>query len=41
MAQHPLTRLAHVLAKLDRVLEPERRSKLRRGTSRLLVSARR
>jgi hypothetical protein len=37
MAEHPLTKLARVLARLDRVLEPERRHKLRRGTTRLVV----
>jgi hypothetical protein len=41
MAEHPLTRLAQVRARLDRVLEPERRHKLRRGTLRLVVTTRR
>jgi len=41
MAEHPLTRLARALARLERVLEPERRQKLRRGATRVLVSTRR
>ena len=38
---HPLTRLARVRARLDRVLEAERRHKLRRGALRLVVAAQR
>jgi hypothetical protein len=41
MAEHPLTMLARVLARLDRVLQAERRHQLRRGPARVLVSARR
>jgi hypothetical protein len=40
MAEHPLTKLARERAELDRILEAERRSKLRRGGLRLVVSAR-
>jgi hypothetical protein len=37
MAEHPLTKLARERARLDRVLEAERRSKMRRGARRLVV----
>jgi hypothetical protein len=40
MADHPLIQLARLRARLDRVLEGERRHKLRRGATRLLVSQR-
>jgi hypothetical protein len=41
MADHPLTRLARERARLERVLEAERRHKLRRGAMRLVVAAQR
>jgi hypothetical protein len=41
MAEHPLTRLARELARLERILEAERRSKMRRGAPRLLLAVRR
>jgi hypothetical protein len=41
MAEHPLTRLTRELARLERILEAERRGKMRRGAPRLLVAERR
>jgi hypothetical protein len=41
MPTHPLTQLALTRAKLDRILEAERRHKLRRGALRLVVAAQR
>jgi hypothetical protein len=40
MAEHPLTRLARQRARLNRILDPERRHKLRRGNLRLVVAQR-
>jgi hypothetical protein len=41
MAEHPLRKLARERARLERVLETERRSKMRRGAPRLVVVERR
>jgi len=41
MAEHPLTRLARERGRLERVLDAERRHKLRRGALRLVVAAQR
>ena len=41
MANHPLIRLARERARLERILEAERRHKLRRRALRLVVTAQR